>query len=448
MKSMNDLVYARLLEEQRGLSNEEIVHQFYKMGAVDSSMAERIVAPLLQGDRRFTWDGAVWKAVQLKSIEELPLKDAPYVLFAIGEIEPEMQKGRDVESWIERYAAFELFNRGDGGKAAPLWELFRECTEYIFIPYDMKTLSRLRLIYRTYSPLRLEMKTLSLRRLLSHFYPNGKYRTWDDIIRGFSLVNFEGSNPRSRTKSMLQVFSHLIDRAVEQGVRHASELLEISNRVEPSINFSRYGFDRDFLKTLPERPGVYLFRNREEQVVYVGKTRNLKNRIGSYFRSTGESEEKRELILQHLYSIEHRVLGSDLEALVEEHRLIDSLKPVLNRQMKIPERKLRLPECVIVLPAADDEYVKLYFLSAGAPLLDLDYRPGVDISECLSMVREGADYVGDPCKIIAVSYLKRYEEHTRVVPLDLYGVDEDLLRVLDQHWESRKVINSERVSFL
>ena len=101
-----------------------------------------------------------------------------------------------------------------------------------------------------------------------------------------------------------------------------------------------------------------------------------------------------------------------------------------------------------MLPAADEEYVKLYFLSAGVPLLDMDYRPGVDISDCLRMVRKGGDYVGDPCKIIVVSYLKRYEEHTRVVPLDLYGVDEDLLRVLDQHWESRKVMNSERVSFL
>ena len=70
MKSMNDLIYAHLLEQADGLRNEEILAHFYKMGDVDSSMAERIVAPLLQGDRRFAWDGVVWKAVQLASIED------------------------------------------------------------------------------------------------------------------------------------------------------------------------------------------------------------------------------------------------------------------------------------------------------------------------------------------------------------------------------------------
>jgi hypothetical protein len=448
MKSMNDLIYAHLLEQVRGLTNAEIVEHFFKMGNVESPMAERIVTPLLQGDRRFSWDGTVWRAVQLTSIEELPLRDAPYLLFAIDEIEPEVDRGRDVRARIDRYASFELFNRGDGGKAPPLSELLHACRDYIFLPYDVKTLGRLRKIYRTYSPMRLEMKTLSLRRLLSHFYPDKKYATWDDIIHDFSIVNFEGSGPRSRTKSMLHVFSHLIERASEQGVQNASELLEISNRIEPSINFSHYGFDRDFLKSLPERPGVYLFHNREGQVVYVGKTKNLKGRIGSYFRITGESEEKRELILQHLYSIEHRILGSDLEALIEEHRLIEKYNPLLNKQVKIPERRVQVPECVILLPSAQEDRLKLYFLTEGAPLLDLEYRPGVDISDSLRRVREGKGYYADPLKIIAMNHLKRYEEQLHVIFLDLYGVDEDLLRMLDQHWENRQNMGREKVTFI
>ena len=87
MKSMKDLIHAHLLEQAAGLRNEEILAHFYKMGDVNSSMADRIVAPLLQGDRRFAWDGTVWKAVRLASIEELPLRDAPYILFTIGAID-------------------------------------------------------------------------------------------------------------------------------------------------------------------------------------------------------------------------------------------------------------------------------------------------------------------------------------------------------------------------
>jgi hypothetical protein len=441
MKSMNDLIHEHLLEQERGLSNEEILSRFYKMGNVDGVLAKRIVVPLLESDRRFVFKGGLWNAVQVSTVDELPLREAPYILFAIDEIEAGTDRTGDM-------ASFELFGRGEGDRAVSLNELFANSAEYIFMPYDVKTLERLRKLYRRYSPLRLEMKTLSLRRLLSHFYPDNVYRTWDDIIRDFSLVSYEGVRPRSKTKTMLQVFSHLLDRAEQQGVSSAAELLEISNRVEPSINFSRYGFDREFLKSLPEKPGVYLFHNREDQVIYIGKTRNLRSRIGSYFRITGEKEEKRELILQHLYSIEYRPLGSDLEALVEEHRLIDRLKPVLNTQIRIPERKLQVPECIILLPSADEGFLKLYFLSAGAQLLDLEYRPGVDISGHLRTVREGVDSAGDPCKVIAMGYLKRYEEHTRIVPLDLYSDSADLVRVLDRHWENRQSLHHERVSYL
>ena len=57
MKSMNDLIYAHLFEQVKGLTNAEIVEHFFKMGNVESPMAERIVTPLLQGDRRFSWTG-------------------------------------------------------------------------------------------------------------------------------------------------------------------------------------------------------------------------------------------------------------------------------------------------------------------------------------------------------------------------------------------------------
>jgi hypothetical protein len=257
-----------------------------------------------------------------------------------------------------------------------------------------------------------------------------------------------GQASRTKTRTMALVFHRLLSIAEEKGVQTAGELIEISNRIEASVDFSRYGFDREYLRGLPEKPGVYLFKNREGSIIYVGKTRNLRERVRSYFRRSSESEEKRELIRQHLFSIEYRELGSDLEALIEEFRLIGEHKPVLNRQVSVPERLISLPRCILVLSSAGNDFVKLYFLSDGAPLLEEEYRPGVDISASLEAIRGGEEYRFDPLKLIVATYLKRYEEHLNVVPLDLYGTDADVLRALDNHWRNRQAVHGEKVRYV
>ena len=448
MKVMNDLIYGYLLDEKRGLSDSEIIERFYKMGQIDELVARRIVEPLLGRDRRFVREGPLWKAVRLSSVEELPVWDTPYLLFAIDEIAQQGIGVRDAATVLNRFASFVLFRSAEAKDPPPVASILEECHRYVFLPHDMKSLNRLKRIYRMHSPLAFEAKILSLRRLLAHFYPEKKYTTWDDIIRDFSILNYEGSGTVSKTKTMALVFHHLLRTAQERGVQTSGELIEISNRIEPSVDFSRYGFDREFMRQLPEKPGVYLFKNRDGQVVYVGKTRNLRERVGSYFRQTGESEEKRELIRQHLYSISYRELGSDLEALIEEYRLIDQHRPVLNRRVAVPERQVELPKCILLLPSAQEGIVKLYFLSGGAPLLEQDYRPGIDISSQTRMLREERGYRFDPLKIIASTYLKRYEEHINVILFDLYGTDEGLTRVLDSHWRDRQKLNEERVRYI
>jgi hypothetical protein len=448
MKAMNDLIYRYLIEEKTGLSDQEIVERFYKMEAVQPVVARRIVEPLLVSDRRFTRDGAYWKAMRVSSVEDLPLWNAPYLLFAIDEIRPQNGADRAVPALLERFASFLLFHAGEAKTPPPPGVMLEECHRYVFLPHDVKSMTHLRRIYRMHSPLPFEAKVLSLRKLLEHFFPEKKYRTWEDIIREFTIVNYEGSGLQTKTRTMALVFHRLLGIAEEKGVQTAGELIEISNRIEASVDFSRYGFDREYLRGLPEKPGVYLFKNREGSIIYVGKTRNIRERVRSYFRRSTESEEKRELIRQHLFNIEYRELGSDLEALIEEFRLIGEHKPVLNRQVSVPERRISLPRCILVLPSARNDFVKLYLLSDGTPLLEEEYRPGIDISASLGAIGGGEGYRFDPLKVIVATYLKRYEERLNVVPLDLYGTDADVLRALDNHWRDKQAVHGEKVRYI
>ncbi len=88
------------------------------------------------------------------------------------------------------------------------------------------------------------------------------------------------------------------------------------------------------LKNLPASPGVYLMKDSLDNVIYVGKGKNLKNRVSQYFHKQKDREPKVEEMIQNIRDFEYRVLDTELDALLEECRLIKDIKPLYNRQMK------------------------------------------------------------------------------------------------------------------
>lgn len=86
---------------------------------------------------------------------------------------------------------------------------------------------------------------------------------------------------------------------------------------------------RDFLKGLPGSPGVYRMFDASDEVLYVGKARNLRQRVSSYFRSSGRSS-KTESLMAAAVRIEVTVTHTENEALLLEHNLIKTLKPRYN----------------------------------------------------------------------------------------------------------------------
>lgn len=86
---------------------------------------------------------------------------------------------------------------------------------------------------------------------------------------------------------------------------------------------------RAFLRTLTPLPGVYRMLDVEGQVLYVGKARNLKRRVASYFRKTVDSAKTRALVAQ-IAGVEVTVTHTEAEALLLEHTLIQRFRPRYN----------------------------------------------------------------------------------------------------------------------
>jgi len=128
----------------------------------------------------------------------------------------------------------------------------------------------------------------------------------------------------------------LIGLAQERGVRTVAELGELA-----ATRPRRVHAKRSLAFGAPQRPGVYLFRDAHDQVLYVGRARDLRARLRSYFRSDRQRPAV-EAALGALARIEWRVLGSELEAALEELRLIRELRPPANARSLRPDRYLYL----------------------------------------------------------------------------------------------------------
>ena len=91
---------------------------------------------------------------------------------------------------------------------------------------------------------------------------------------------------------------------------------------------------REMLKTLPDRPGVYLMRDDKGTVIYVGKAKILKNRVRQYFQSSKNQTPKVRAMVEHIHRFEYIVTDSETEALMLECNLIKKYNPKYNILLK------------------------------------------------------------------------------------------------------------------
>jgi DNA polymerase III epsilon subunit family exonuclease len=157
-----------------------------------------------------------------------------------------------------------------------------------------------------------------------------------------SLAHFFGVPTRPCHRALpdaeatAQVLVHLMGLAQELGARRLSDLRTLAAPKKRRV----YG-KRALARGAPTRPGVYLFRDRHDQVLYVGRARDLRARLRSYFRSEAQRPSV-EAALLALERVEWRVLGSELEAALEELRLLRELRPVANARNARPDRYVYL----------------------------------------------------------------------------------------------------------
>ncbi len=112
-----------------------------------------------------------------------------------------------------------------------------------------------------------------------------------------------------------------------------------------------------FMRTVTTRPGVYRMFNAHEEIIYVGKASNLKNRLSSYFQKTLDNR-KTQALVSHIANVQTTVTASAAEALLLEHNLIKEHRPRYNVVLR------------------DDKSYPYIFISSTAEYPRLSYQRG------------------------------------------------------------------------
>jgi DNA polymerase-3 subunit epsilon len=150
------------------------------------------------------------------------------------------------------------------------------------------------------------------------------------------------------------VFHALLERAGSLGVTNLDDLLQL-----PTARGSAHYSKIRLTDGLPRRPGVYIFKDRNDTPIYVGKASNLRARVRQYFY--GDTRRSIANLMKELDTVEHLVCDTVLEAEVTELRLIHAHRPRHNRRSRPPKTshfvKLtaeRYPRLSVVRTLKDD----------------------------------------------------------------------------------------------
>lgn len=265
---------------------------------------------------------------------------------------------------------------------------------------------------------------------------------------------------RGRARIVAEAWLRLLPRLRARGLTTPERVMEFQQRPAAPLNLASFAFSEEDLRDLPAAPGVYRFLDGRGRVIYVGKTKNLRSRVGSYFQPSARRTARVRAILRRLRSFEAQTVASDLEAELVEASLIAEHHPPLNRQFEIHERPApygpRLNLIVLlpdVLPGPDgNRTCTLHLLRGGRYLGRFPGmtpgampRPGQggrrrDLVERLRRgyfgggagtgeASAGRDRVDVDWELIA-SYVRRHRDRVNVLDIDeCASLDDALIRL-------------------
>ena len=246
------------------------------------------------------------------------------------------------------------------------------------------------------------------------------------------------------SRSQAELLLGLLERFEDQG---ANTIEAIQADLQPqatAVDFEPFAFDEDYLDELPASPGVYVMRDVDEKVVYVGKANHLRDRVRTYFAKRSERAAKTLNILDRIRTVEIEEVGSELEALILEARLIQATRPEFNTQQDVHERKDTAEKrgpFLIILPSSTPKVVEIFCVRSDREICQVSVRKDLmdwsggwlRIEEYLKKAPGELDPVELAAHRILQSWIHQNGEKVNLIDVADAGEPDNLRRLLEEH---------------
>jgi DNA polymerase-3 subunit epsilon len=210
-----------------------------------------------------------------------------------------------------------------------------------FIDRDMIIWSHLprngNALYRYFRLTQPEEKELFLRTLAEQALPDLSRHTLLALADYYRLPERNPVRAAVAAETAAELFRRLLETLqAEHDIETIVDLLAFCPAPKKDTRRSRRNlpFDRERLKHYPTTPGVYFMKNRLGEILYVGKAKNLRSRLRSYFQNQAKLAPKIAAMMKQVAMIDVIRVGSELEALLLEARLIKLHRPFFNKKVK------------------------------------------------------------------------------------------------------------------
>jgi DNA polymerase-3 subunit epsilon len=202
---------------------------------------------------------------------------------------------------------------------------------------------------------------LCTQRLARRLLPGLRSRSLDAVAAHLGVACPNRHRALGDARITAEVFLILLDKGAAQGIYTLGQLLDFQYSARDGRRFEFF-VPHSTLTSLPDGPGIYRMLDGEGRLLYIGKAKNLRRRVTSYFtNSSGHSDKVLDLV-RNVREVVYEETGSELEAALREAELIRALKPPYNRLSK------HLPRVA---------FLKLT-LTSPYPRLALTAKPGSD----------------------------------------------------------------------
>lgn len=167
-------------------------------------------------------------------------------------------------------------------------------------------------------------------KLARRFAPGGKFNL-DALAARLGVTTQSRHRALGDARATAHVLIELLRRARAEGIESVNALRNVRSRRGRGAE-TRLTVGPERIRAIPDAPGVYRFRDAAGNVIYVGKAVRLKDRLGSYF--VGSPKGKVNRMLEEVRDFDYTVVGSELEALLEEAREIRARRPKYNLALR------------------------------------------------------------------------------------------------------------------